>query len=147
MDYLEDIETALILVKQRASSFGSFAYDFCDQHFSAVARQNLKEYCDSYGVYIIRQATTLKIIYIGKAGTVKNDGTFKQQGLFKRLTNERSQKTPANIWFKGLLDKYGSLQIDYFILEKSFCPAFAEAILLQTYLNENGFLPEKNEAL
>ena len=144
---VKDVEEALMIIKQKASFWGSFEYHFCDKNFSSIARQNLKEYQDKHGIYIIRQVATLKIIYIGKAGTVENNGAFKKQGLLKRLINERSKKTPANVWFKRLLDKYGSLKIDYFVLDKTFCPAFAEALLLQVYLNEKGFLPEKNEFL
>ena len=58
---------------------------------------------NSFGIYIIykNQKSYENIIYIGKAGEIKNDGSFKNQGLLKRLKNVRNNKT-ANNYFKEL---------------------------------------------
>ena len=39
------------------------------------------------GVYIIYNSKG-EIVYIGKAGTINQDGTFKKQGLRRRLNNQ-----------------------------------------------------------
>ncbi|MCB1811964.1 MAG: hypothetical protein KDK04_09630 [Candidatus Competibacteraceae bacterium] len=52
---------------------------------TVVNRENV---APGYGVYVISacKGDVKKIIYFGKSGTIKNDGTFKRQGLKRRLT-------------------------------------------------------------
>lgn len=43
---------------------------------------------NGYGVYVMsaNRDGHREIVYVGKAGTLRQDGSFKQQGLAKRLT-------------------------------------------------------------
>ena len=41
------------------------------------------------GVYIIYNSKE-EIVYIGKAGTINQDGTFQKQGLRRRLNNQHN---------------------------------------------------------
>jgi hypothetical protein len=99
-----------------------------------------------YGIYIVRQKDTRKVLYIGMGGKLKNDGQFKKQDIPNRLRAKRG-KIPANKWFSELKKVRGNLLIEYIILpDTGFpSPALIEAILLQVYLNEYGYLPYKNK--
>ena len=57
---------------------------------------------NSYGVYIIYSIKNLSknIIYIGKSGTMINDGTFRDQGIAKRLKRKTKWITKKNIFSK-----------------------------------------------
>ena len=46
-----------------------------------------------YGVYVVRQGKTGEVIYIGKSGTMRQDGSFKPQDLEKRLVNREKGQT------------------------------------------------------
>jgi hypothetical protein len=110
-------------------------------HFRALSTDR------HYGVYVIRQKPGSRVLYVGKAGTVANDGTFKDQDLPRRLTNTRGTTSSAR-WFEQLLNQHGALLVEYVLLRPSpLSPAFAEAKLLQAFLNEFGRLPVANACL
>jgi hypothetical protein len=125
---------------------GSFPYDvslppfgtIVDQHF---ARQTTKE---THGVYVIRRGSTGEVLRVGKAGTVRPDGTFKAQDLPRRLKNVKGD-TPANAWFRELGAQFGPILIEYISLPPTpHSPSYVEARLLQAFLNEYGRLPDRN---
>jgi len=98
-------------------------------------------------VYIVRQKETNEVLYIGKAGTINQNGEFKNQDLIGRLTNVRGEKISANEWFKNLYKEKGPLIVEYILLPETESPGYVENLLLQLYLNEHGRLPCKNEKL
>jgi hypothetical protein len=103
---------------------------------------------NSFGIYIIyqNQKSYENIIYIGKAGEVKNNGTFKNQGLLKRLTNVRNNKT-ANNYFKELFcDDIDKIIIEYFETSDGIIPSFVEASLIQEYFSVFSKLPLLNKS-
>ena len=104
---------------------------------------------NSFGVYIFYKNSKSyeNIIYIGKAGEMRTSGDKKSQGLQKRLTNIRDNKS-ANIYYKDIfsflnLDK---LIIEYFETSEKFIPAFVEASLIQEYHSLNNKLPILNRS-
>ena len=104
---------------------------------------------NSFGVYIFYKniKSYENIIYIGKAGEITTSGDKKSQGLQKRLTNIRDNKS-ANIYFKDIfsflnLDK---LIIEYFETKQRYIPTFVEASLIQEYYFLNNKLPELNKS-
>jgi hypothetical protein len=99
---------------------------------------------ERYGVYIVRQLNTRKVLYIGKGGTINTKGKFKGQDIPGRLKN-RQDGVSRNKWFGKLLEDNGPLTIEYIFLSKSKSPAFIEAVLLQAYLNEHKHLPCRNK--
>lgn len=108
---------------------------------------------DAYGVYIIFAG--LKIaglpIYIGRAGTVNQDGSWKHQGLKGRLTAKQQGK-PRNIFFREDIIKQNNLDglsFTWFITHdggSGTLPCLVEAQLIQHYFNENHTLPRFNKA-
>lgn len=104
---------------------------------------------NSFGVYIFYKniKSYENIIYIGKAGEITTSGDKKSQGLQKRLTNIRDNKS-ANSYFKDIfsflnLDK---LIIEYFETDEKFIPTFVEASLIQEYHSLNNKLPILNRS-
>ena len=103
---------------------------------------------NSFGIYIIykNQKSYENIIYIGKAGEIKNDGTFKKQGLLKRLKNVRNNKT-ANNYFKELFcNDINEIIIEYFETSDRIIPSFVEASLIQEYFLNFKKLPMLNKS-
>lgn len=103
---------------------------------------------NSFGIYIIykNQKSYENIIYIGKAGEIKNDGSFKNQGLLKRLKNVRNNKT-ANNYFKELFcNDINEIIIEYFETSDRIIPSFVEASLIQEYFLNFKKLPMLNKS-
>ena len=104
---------------------------------------------NSFGIYIFYKNSKSyeNIIYIGKAGEMRTSGDKKSQGLQKRLTNIRDNKS-ANIYYKDIfaflnLDK---LIIEYFETKQRYIPTFVEASLIQEYFFLNNKLPVLNKS-
>ena len=148
------IELSIIIKKfeNEFSSLKKTQYNSCFDYnsnnilFSSVAKShfNKENITDRYGIYVIRKKTTKEVLYIGKSGTITNNGKYKGQDILGRLTNIRG-KTPSNIWFSYLIDKYGAISVDYCYLPVSKSPTLMESLLLQSYLNEFGCLPPENK--
>ena len=100
-----------------------------------------------YGVYIVRILDSKQIIYIGKAGSICNDGNFKRQDLQSRLKNTRGSQD-SQTWFRNLVQSFGALRITYIVCnDRTLSPAFVETLLLQAFLNDFECLPAKNKSL
>lgn len=100
-----------------------------------------------YGVYVVRQKATGSVIYIGKSGTMCQDGTFKEQDLEKRLVN-REKGERRQVIFGQRVVAHGELVIEYVVLKsKAMLPGYLEALLLQAYYDEHQKLPIDNAAL
>ena len=125
------------------TKFGKKNYiiEFCDQkYFTKVIRDHFK--ISIKGVYIIFN-TSNSVIYIGKGGTINQNGEYENQGIMGRLTNTRKVGN-ANSVFDGYRRKYGSIRIEYISLPLDCSPSLVEAYLLQAFLNEKGNLPPEN---
>src|SRR5215471_20539894 len=119
-------------------SSGSFDYtdpnaSFCktvDDHFRRVAMR------PRYGVYVVRRTVDDEVVYIGKGGTIKTDGSFKNQDVPGRLKAMRGD-TPSDRWFASACTDCRALRVEYLFLTASpWSPALAEAKLLQAFLHE-----------
>ena len=104
---------------------------------------------NSFGVYIFYKniKSYENIIYIGKAGEITTSGDKKSQGLQKRLTNTRDNKS-ANIYYKDIFAflNLNELIIEYFETYEKFIPTFVEACLIQEYYMKNNKLPILNKS-
>ncbi|MEZ7820986.1 MAG: hypothetical protein QMB51_01620 [Patescibacteria group bacterium] len=104
---------------------------------------------NSFGVYIFYKniKSYENIIYIGKAGVITTSGDKKSQGLQKRLTNIRDNKS-ANIYYKDIFAflNLNELIIEYFETDEKFIPTFVEACLIQEYFFLNNKLPVLNKS-
>src|SRR5450755_769192 len=88
------------------------------------------------------------IIYIGKAGTLMRDGSFKEQKLRRRLTNLQG-RIRRTVFFRDYIFKrnLAGLMFEWFVTfdgNVRDLPLLAEAKLLQEFFNEHGCLPELN---
>lgn len=136
---------------------GEFRFISGDKLCKLINVKQVGESHDSerFGVYLIYGITgsTQTLLYIGKAGTVHEDGTMSGQGLHGRLANKQ-EGMPRQMFFEKLLSgkepRVGSiegLQIKWFetYLDNAGTPPFqAEAELLAAYLAEFRKLPPLN---
>lgn len=140
-------------VKWLINAVGDERYGYFDfngeERFTEVASKHFEgvQGGKKYGVYILRSRKNKEVIYIGKGGTITQNGDFKGQDIRGRLTNTRRNKN-ANDTFLEYYRNDGPLRIEYLILpDKELCPSMFEAFLLQAYLKEHGHLPRENKEL
>ena len=103
------------------------------------------------GVYCIYsvKGDIEKLVYIGKSGTINQDGSFKDQLLNKRINNKQDG-IPRKYFFSQKLEKENieMLKIYWYVTfnnEFKDLPAFVEAMLIQSYYTENRCLPAWNK--
>jgi len=124
-------------------------------HFFFSKGDNLKEVSSDVpnlpGVYYILKLANGKIdlVYIGKSGTIKNTGSFKQQGLQKRINNTFDNvKRQAFFEEKIINENIDALDIYWFVTfdeKNKDLPSFIEGMLLQNYFNIYNKLPNWNK--
>jgi hypothetical protein len=142
------LRDAIKRVSEQFSRNGSFLLLPNESINEVVVRERVS---NEYGVYIIFSCDKPECpIYIGKAGTIRTNGTWKEQGLRERLTAVQKKKRRVE-FFRGLMrDTYrNGLEFRWFIThdgKDGRLPALAEIELLQAHLDEFGCLPELNEA-
>lgn len=100
--------------------------------------------------YILRLAKgNVDLVYIGKSGTIQQNGIFKDQSLKGRINNkcngQRRQDffemkcTDENI---DALDIYWCVTMDN---KNRDIPAYVEGLLIQRFFEIHGYLPQWNE--
>lgn len=100
--------------------------------------------------YILRLANGhVDLVYIGKSGTILQNGTFKNQLLKKRLNNKQDGM-PREQFFKEKIkqEQIDALDIYWFVTfdeNQRDIPAFVEAQIIQRYFDNYGQLPEWNK--
>ena len=106
---------------------------------------------NSYGIYIIYSIKILpeNIIYIGRSGTMLNNGTFRSQGIAKRLTKVQNG-LQRKIYFQKIIEecKYEKLVFLWITtFDKNYqeIPSFSEAKMMQAYFNQYKKLPLLNK--
>lgn len=110
-------------------------------------KQVLKNMPNGYGVYIIYNPDN-EIIYIGKAGTIKNDGSITKQDIKRRLQSPRGKYSKGEQYFKNILEiyNYEFIIFEYKIYEyPDTIPTEKESELLRQYLNKHHKLPLLNK--
>jgi len=124
-------------------------------HFFFSPGQNLKEQSsevpDLPGVYYILRLAHGKvdIVYIGRSGTIQQNGKFKDQGLYGRINN-RQEGLKRQEFFeqKCKNEKIDALDIYWFVTfdkNNQDLPGYVEGILLQRFFETYGCLPEWNK--
>lgn len=108
---------------------------------------------DKRGVYFIcgTERERCRLLQIGKAGTLRNDGLFKNQTLCGRLEAKQDGMSRQEFFQR----KMAELQLDNLLFfwfvtfdrDAFIIPAKAEADLLQRYFEDNGHLPPWNKIL
>lgn len=142
--------TLLAEFRRKFPRQGSFKFGPDDSIRSAVAAYDVP---NDFGVYLISavSGSRMDLVYVGKAGTVNANGSWKKQGIAKRMTN-RQGEVSRSIFFPRLIKEreLEGLHFEWFVTfngETVVLPVLAEAELLQAYFNEHGRLPELNECI
>lgn len=107
---------------------------------------------DDPGVYMYFSRDDLKHpLYIGKAGTMRTDGTWMEQRLNGRLTMKQDGIYRKE-YFRNLMAErnFAGLMFLWFVTHGQngkVIPALAELELLQAHYNEFHCLPELNKCV
>jgi hypothetical protein len=116
-----------------------------NMYYRNTINQNVRE---NYGIYVVCNQINNKILYIGKGGTLKNDGTFKNQNLNGRLLASRgAQYSTSYEYFKHKMNQNNLQSLRFYVIYTNVAnpPAYIEAISLNQYFNENNSLPILND--
>lgn len=105
------------------------------------------------GVYLIyaRNNRRVRLLYVGRSGTLRSNGTFKGQRLIGRLS-AKQKGIPRQRFYQ---EQIAHLQLDALVFQwfitfadkVRIIPAKAEADLLQAYFDEYNRLPKWNESI
>ena len=79
MNNIRTFEEELCSLKQK-HDFGYFEYASQSIPFKSVVTSHFRNINkdDKHGIYIVRQKSSGKVLYIGKGGTISQDGTFEE---------------------------------------------------------------------
>lgn len=121
-------------------------------NYNQIINKNVKP--KSFGIYIWVNPKNEKIIYIGMAGKIKNEGICCEHHLQKRLTATRGKDKITkrdiltNDYVKYNMEKENIDKLDFYIYyTKTGEPAsYVEALLLYKYFKKNNQLPLLNNA-
>ena len=114
-------------------------------------KQQSKEVPSLPGVYYFLRLCKGKvdIVYIGKSGTILNDGSFKKQTLKERINNKQENMKRQQYLNKKIdEEKIDALDIYWFVTfddNHKDLPAFMEGVLMQEYFDNYGTLPPWNK--
>ncbi len=139
------------------SKTNEYKAKFRNDSFLFKANDNLKKCIRTskvptdFGVYIIYGiiSDSKTVIYIGKSGSMRQDGEFLKQSLAKRLSNKQDNK-PREQYFNEVIQihTFDHILIHWFVtFEKTghtILPTKAEADLVQAYYDDNRCLPRLN---
>jgi hypothetical protein len=100
--------------------------------------------------YIIRLAKgKVELVYIGKSGTIAQNGQFKDQLLRDRINNKRNGKKRQEFFDQKMtdenidgLDIYWLVTIDQ---SNHDLPAYTKALIMQRFYETHGKLPLWNK--
>ena len=93
-----------------------------------------------------------ELLYIGKSGLLRQDGTFGDQKLLKRITKGKQDGMPRRAFFPEQMKLLGleALVFHWFVTftpSVRVIPAKAEIDLLQAYSDEHEKLPLWNKSI
>ena len=124
---------------------GNFEFQLGDQLSRKIAESGVIE---GPGVYLIRETTGSKVLYIGKAGTLKHGG-WSRQNLPARLKNRQGRVSRQKFFEQQLkTNKIIAIQIFWWVTHDDrnrILPAKAEMDLLQAYYDDFETIPPWNQ--
>lgn len=119
----------------------------------SMLSQVTKEVPNLPGVYYILRLAKGKIdlVYIGKSGTMEQNGKFKNQLLRKRLNNKQEKDIKRQEFFEQKIDEENidALDIYWFVTfdeNHQDLPGYVEGLLIQRYFDTFGELPPWNKS-
>jgi hypothetical protein len=110
-----------------------------------------KDVPDLPGVYYILKLAKGKIdlVYIGKSGILRQDGTFGDQLLKKRINNSHDGMSRQNFFDRKMQEEYiDGLDIYWFVTfgeKNQDLPGYVEGLLMQRHFEAHGTLPSWNK--
>jgi hypothetical protein len=112
----------------------------------------MREIKNEHGVYLFWKnhgEKREKLIYIGSAGKIRNDGKISRQTVKERIANSTTPyKFKLNSLHYATNKQINCSKIAVEILVwNKLAPSLLEHLLLQSYLNQNGRLPDINREL
>ena len=103
---------------------------------------------EEHGAYIISDPQG-RVLYIGRSGTMLNNGKFQKQTLRGRLTNKQGGRSRQEFFGDMLRERdVQSLHFEWFVTfgeANKILPSLAESQLLQAHFDDHGRLPPYNE--
>lgn len=128
--------------------------------FTFRTDDSLEEVCNApetgNGIFIVYAITgeDKELIMVGSTGTVQNDGTLKSKngGLYDKIVNgHQFAKTGRKYSWPAQMKLENTEQLEVVWYEtynqkNKVIPTFAEALVLQNFLDENARLPRWNIA-
>ena len=123
---------------------------YCSFKLGDDLRKQTNNIPAGYGVYIFHKNTEDgDILYIGKSGTILQNGNFKVQDLRKRLNNKQDGKQKRQDFLSKKINEDAEIQqifIEWYIIdERKYLPGLIEALLLQDYYTKHSCLPIWNK--
>ena len=116
-----------------------------------ILKELSKDVPDLPGVYYILRLSggKIDIVYIGKSGTIQQNGKFKNQGLNARLNNKQ-EDIKREKFFNDKCEKENidALDIYWYVTfddKNQDLPGFVEGEIMQTYFDAYGKLPLWNK--
>lgn len=103
------------------------------------------------GIYYIIQLANgrIELVYIGKSGTMHQDGNFGNQKLKKRINNKHEGIKRQDYFDQKLQqEQIDALDIYWFVTfdeKHQDLPGYVEGLLLQRYFEVHGTLPPWNK--
>lgn len=112
-------------------------------YFDGLINQNV---LNQNGIYVLCLPSEEAIIYVGKGGTLKSDGNYKNQTLNGRLKAPRGNYNNGFEYFKYIMNQnnYQILRFYIFYSNQNIPPAYLEAVVLYNFYNINNCLPILN---
>lgn len=129
---------------------GSFTFKKGDILSKLIKRNQVP---DKPGIYLIYSSANIenKLVYVGKAGTLKNNGDFRKQKLQGRLKAKQSGKSRQKYFTEIIeVNKYTNLEIFWFVTfyeENKTLPSLVENEILQQYFDLYFVLPKLNKTI
>lgn len=117
-----------------------------------VLKTKSKDVPNLPGVYYVLKLTKGKVelVYIGKSGSIQQNGQFKEQLLNQRLNNKQDGMKREQYFLQKIeSENIDALDIYWFVtMDEQYqdLPSFVEGLLLQRYFEIYACLPKWNKS-
>lgn len=118
---------------------------------NSLAEQS-KNVPDLPGVYYILKLAQghVELVYIGKSGSVNQDGSFKAQTLRNRINNKQNGSRRQGFFERKIREEgIDGLDIYWFVTwneDHQDLPAYVEGVIMQNFFDVQGCLPAWNKS-
>ena len=121
------------------------------RYYNATINLNVLK---QYGIYAFGNSLDNKLLYIGMAGTLKNDGTYKNQNLNGRLSLAERDGFPNGFeYFRNLMNTNNFESLFFLVIYTNinnppgYFPGFVEVSSIHQFYTQNNVLPMFNKTI